>query len=153
MRTITRLLFISMLFSTAIPSMLFSSERESSKKNPSDLSSPKMIESLQELLLEDFATPLGKAVLSSDLNNTKQLLRQKADISDSNFVTVAALQSDSAMVKLLLEHKAGINHGNPHPAKIAFAQSNVAMLSLLLEHNADIHNQVPEPLNQELVKS
>ena len=134
MRTITRLLFISMLLSTAVPSMLFSSERESTEHNISRLSEDSPISKrtplelafskesnlgIVELLLKNHAdanaksssyTPLRWAASRNDLGVTELLLQYNADVGDKSsddgcsVLQFCGRSNDVKIAKLIIEN-------------------------------------------------
>ena len=131
MKTTTKILFISMLFSAAIPLMLFASERASTKKLATkpldrDLLSPSEIDALKKLF--------------PNKSPFKELIHNKVPLK--NWLTRTVFQNNLAMVKILMESEFefevnGQDLSGDTALGLAVIKENPAIVQLLLEKKAN----------------
>ena len=134
MKTMTKILFISILFSAAIPSMMFSSEKSSTdfKKRQDLLSqaitSPFGLDSMRLALVETLISANAKTNGQDSCGNTPLILATERK------------QSDTDMIELLLQHNANINDKNLHgcaPLGTAIAARDLRVVKLLFGNKAN----------------
>lgn len=137
--TRTKILFISVLFSTA-PSVLFSAEKLANVNNKIET---------YFLPKPDFL-PLANAVYTDSLEKTKQLLLESnANINSQDKygdipLKCAVFNGNLDMIRLLLEHNATVDGQDEfgHTALyLAVFMGNSKIIQLLHENNADTNSK------------
>ncbi len=159
MKTTTKILFLLIFFSAAIPSVLFSCERSSGEEElAGEIKSIKkqllarkleMIESLKKQLKSEELTRLERAILNEDnLDIVKNLLNKQLPYDKKNrgelLARAIVFRSDSARVELLIQNDFGVNSRclSGHALlKWATLRGNLDIIKLLITNDADVNGK------------
>ena len=131
--TLTKILFTSMVFSAAVPSVLFSAEEECAK--------PVISQEKQAGLFK--RTKLLNAIDCNKINIVQRLIKQKIDVNfgeDIKPLMMAAFRGHLRIVKILMKHKANVNSrsfNGATPLMFVVPQGNLIIARVLVEAKAD----------------
>ena len=139
MKTTTGILFILMLFSTAVPSMLFSSEKLSTEDPLED----------QISKLFQFELLANAGELSTESINVYKFIAYKANINPTGSLLVHAVRQGSiGVIEMILMYNNSVNDGvdidkqdssGYSPLKWAVLRKDPNIIKLVLQRKADIN--------------
>ena len=158
MKTTIKILFFSILFPAAIPSVLFSAERLNEKKNNSNskilkimtrhLKTKGVTTPLISLEKVDQMTPLMSAVTEHNIEEIGTLIDNNADVNEETEKGCTALilalkTGDPTIAQLLIVKNADVNHvskrGGHPPLTAAVTGNHPDMVKLLIKNQANLN--------------